>query len=409
MNYMKIAILGYGIEGRSAQKFLKKKYSSSKIEIRDKKRQSGRYLEDLGRFDIIVRSPGIKYLLPEIQNAKKNGVKITSPTRLFFKYARGSIIGITGTKGKGTTASMLYSILKCAGKDVRLAGNIGVPVLDILPNLSKKSIVIVELSSFQLQDMDISPHVAVILDIAPDHLDYHESMKEYVTAKSHIALHQKKNDVVVYIKNNLFARNIAKKSKGTKISVDVVREGEKLSNDVIIPGVHNMHNAAVAAAVARVFKIDENTIREGLRGFRGLPYHLEIVGQYNGVTYYNDSASTNPVSTIAALAAISGPKVLIAGGADKNFGYGILKNVIKNTNTYRVVLYGANRLKISSAIGRSARIVMAKKLPEAVTLAKNIAQKGDSVIFSPASASFDLFTDAKERGHMFNRLVRFTR
>ena len=402
---MKIVVLGYGIEGKSARRFLKKKYPKATIEIRDAK-ISQSYLSGLETFDMLVRSPGIKYLLPEIQHAQKKGVKVTSATKLFFANAKCVTIGITGTKGKGTTTTILYQILKQASKNVYLVGNIGTPMLDIVPKLKKQSIAIVELSSFQLQDMDTAPHIAVVLEIVPDHLNYHKSMKEYVMAKSKIVSHQTKNDICVYVKNNSFARTIAQKGKGQKIPVDILRYGKEWQNDVIIPGVHNVYNSAVAAAVASALGISNYTIRKGLRSFRGLQYHLELVRTYKGVTYYNDSASTNPVSTVAALATAKVPKILIAGGADKNLDYSALKASLRKNTVKNIVLYGANKKKIAQQIGAGVLIVFAKDLQSALFIAISKANKGDAIIFSPASASFDMFKNSKERGHLFTNLVR---
>lgn len=406
---MKIAILGYGIEGKSARRFLKQKYPKARIEIRDKNLQGENYLKDLEQFDMIVRSPGIKYLSPEILSAEKRGVIVSGVTKIFFANAKGTIIGITGTKGKGTTATMLYSILKQAGKDVFLVGNIGKPMLGILPKLTKKSISIVELSSFQLQDLNISPHIAVILEIAPDHLNYHASMREYVEAKANIVANQKKNDICIYIKNNAFARSIAQKSKGKKISIDTKQDGKKFVKDIHVPGKHNLHNAAIASAIAKALKIDDRLIHKGLQSFRGLKYHMELVANKNSVNYFNDSASTNPVATVAALNAMAGSKILIAGGADKNFDYHILKNAVKNTNTRLIILYGANCFKIAHAIGSASRIIIAKNVSNALKIVANQVKSGESVIFSPASASFDMFSNSKERGKLFTKLVRSIR
>ena len=233
---MNIAILGFGREGKSVLKFLKKSsaYRYSEITILDKKFNAD-YLKNLDRFDVIFRSPGVPFNLPEIQSAIKNGVKVSSATKLFFQQCPAPIIGITGTKGKSTTATLLYKILKnCAQKpwrkahtnkkysrhshynfaSVYLAGNIGKPALEILPKLSKKSLVILELSSFQLQDLNYSPDVALVLDIFEEHLDKHKNFREYFDAKSNIARHQKKSDAIIYFADNKYSSAIAKKSIG---------------------------------------------------------------------------------------------------------------------------------------------------------------------------------------------------
>ncbi len=403
---MRIAILGYGMEGRSARRFLKKKYPHADIEIRDRK-SSPNYLKDLEKFNMIARSPGIPYLLPEIQRAKKRGVAVTSATKLFFEHCPATVIGITGTKGKGTTATMLYRILKSAGKDVRLVGNIGKVALDSVPKLTKKSLVIFELSSFQLQDLDVSPHLAIVLEIAPDHQDHHKSIREYVDAKANIARHQKKKDLVVYLPGNTFSRQIATESKGRKIPAEAAELREIAGANIRAPGTHNLQNAFVAATAARALDVGIEDIARGLRRFKGLPYHIQLEKMVNGVSYYNDSASTNPIATAAALSAISGPNILIAGGVDKNFDYGILKPAMCKSAVCLVILYGANRSKIARQLsGCGVPAVFARDLSAALAAARRNAKPGDAVLFSPASASFDMFKNSKDRGKMFSRLVK---
>src|SRR3989344_3311479 len=258
---MRIEILGYGVEGKSAERFFKRlgcRTPKCKIEVRDIKLQGKHYLKNLDKFDTIIRSSGIPYLSPQIQKARKQGVKITSATKLFFRDAKGKIIGITGTKGKGTTATLLYKILKAAEKNVYLAGNIGVPMLDILSKLKKNSITILELSSFQLQDLDCPPEIAIITDISPDHLDHHKSFKEYLVAKAQIVKNQNsERGEVFFFSDNKYSKFIAQKSRGKKIAVSPDQ------NLILkIPGFHNLKNASMAAAVGRIFGVNENIIKK---------------------------------------------------------------------------------------------------------------------------------------------------
>src|SRR3990167_11303126 len=276
-----IAILGFGQEGKAIFKYLKKspQYKNTGISILDKKTNKN-YLKNLNRFDIIFRSPGVPYNLSEIQKAIKNGVKFSSSTDLFFQNAKKigcKIIGITGTKGKGTTSTLLYQILKSAKKDVYLAGNIGKPAIELLPKIKKKSIVILELSSFQLQDLNPpagGPDIAVILDIFPDHLDAHKNLKEYFEAKSNIAKWQKKSDKIFYFDD----------SKRSKL---------------------------IAATIAKNLGIDKKIILKTIKNFKGVEHRLEFVRQIGNIIFYNDSASTNPYTAAAAIKAFSEPKVLI--------------------------------------------------------------------------------------------------
>ena len=404
---MKIAILGYGVEGKSAERFFKRlgcRTPKCEIEIRDVKRQGNDYLKNLDKFDMIVRSPGVSYLSPEIQKAKRAGIIITSTTKLFFENARSMIVGITGTKGKGTTATLLYQILKAAGKNVFLAGNIGRPMLDILPRLQRNSIVILELSSFQLQDLDVSPHIAVVLDISPDHLNYHKSFKEYLEAKFPICNFQFSKNKAFYFSDNRYSEKIAMRGHGKKIPV-LSDKNLKLK----IPGAHNLKNASMAAAIARALGAEESIIKKTIRNFKGLPHRLEFVREINGIRFYNDSASTNPAATVAAISAFKEPKILIAGGAGKNLDYRPIGKVLKNSNTKLIILNGQNRKEIGRAISgaesSAPHIIYVKNLRSAINLAYKNVQKGGVIIFSPASTGFDQFSGYGERGEFFKHAV----
>jgi len=441
---MNIAILGYGVEGKSAERSFKRLWcrtAKCEIEILDIKKQGKDYLKNLEKFDMIMRSPGIPYLLPEIQKAKMAGVGITSATKLFFRHAKGTIIGITGTKGKGTVATMLYKILRSghlaasppSGRNIYLAGNIGKPMLDILPKLRKNSITILELSSFQLQDLDVSPHIAVVLDISPDHLNYHKSFKEYLEAKSQIvcnpppnpppylpadAMHQalqagegggrkgargfmnSVDPLVFFFPDNKYSKLIVQKSRGNKIAV-IANHNLKLK----IPGAHNLKNASMAAAIARALGARDAIIKKVISNFKGLPHRLEFIREIRGIKFYNDSASTNPAATVAALYSFKKPKILIAGGAGKGLSYMPLKSAIKNSNTKLVVLYGQNKNEIRSAVGSVSKIITTDNLKSAVKLAFANAKKGDIIILSPASAALDQFSGYGERGDLFKRLI----
>lgn len=430
---MKIAILGYGVEGKSAEKFLRKEFKAARLEIRDIKLQGKGYLKNLEKFDMIVRSPGIPFLSPEIRRAKKKGVEITSSTKLFFENAKGILVGITGTKGKGTTATLLYKILKAnhlgseipSRGNIHLIGNMGIPMLDELPKLKKNSISVLELSSFQLQDLDYSPHIAVILDISPDHLNYHKNFKEYLNAKEQIVSNpppypppfireggeerfylSSRGRVssypwkVFYFPDNKFSKQIAQKSKGKKIGI--VADPNLILK---IPGAHNLKNASMAAAVARALGAKEDIIKKVIRNFKGLPHRLEFVREIRGVKFYNDSASTNPAATVAALKAFDAPKILIAGGAGKNLDYAPIGKALKNSNTKLVVLNGENKKEIGSALGKAPPTIYVENLKSAIKLAFRKAKKGDIILLSPASTAFDQFSGYGERGKVFKKLV----
>ena len=435
----KIAILGFGREGKSVLKFLKKRNPRADIKILDQKFDDN-YLKNLSSFDIVFRSPGVPYNLPPIQKAIKKGVKFSSNTQLFFEETKKigcQIIGITGTKGKGTTSTLLYKILKVCGKDIYLAGNIGKSAIEILPKLKKNSIAILELSSFQLQDLNYSPNIAVVLDIFPDHLDAHKNLKEYFEAKANIAKWQKKSDKIFYFSDNRWSKWIASKSRTKKIPVQYKEVGspdikpsilgrsdlQKLKENLKIPGEHNFKNAVMAASIALSLGCPKNKIIAAVKNFRGNEHRLELIrtiriNQLNQhksafVKFYNDSASTNPQTAAAAVKAFKEPKILIAGGKDKGLNYSPLASALKNSNTKLVILFGENKKKIAEAVKKSGvPIKIVKNLKIAVRTAYQnsrfyfLNSKFSSIIFSPASASFDMFKDYADRGKKFKKLVR---
>ena len=443
----KIAVLGFGREGRSILKFLKKSQAWRRAEIRVLDRKLNRnYLKNLSKFDFVFRSPGVPYNLKELQKARRSGVKFSSATTLFFNNCPSKIIGITGTKGKSTTATILYRILKAAHKPVFLAGNIGKPALDILPRLKKNSLVILELSSFQLQDLNKSPHIAVVLDVFPDHQNAHLNLKEYYDAKTNIARHQTKEDKAFFFsakggsasggKNSALSRRAAQKSRGKKIAIDDKKFTLFRPEDLKIMGYHNFKNAVMAATVALNLGIPKKTILRVVKNFNGLEHRLEFVRQIQKIKFYNDSASTNPQTTAAAIRAFSGmgnatsdkenrikknksnkhvaltsSLILIAGGQDKGLSYKPLAQALKDSNTKLVVLFGENKNKIAKSIKRSgAPIKFAKTLRQTVNIAYKcsrfyILDSKFFILFSPGAASFDMFKNYADRGQRFKKLI----
>ncbi len=402
----KIAILGFGREGKAVFKYLKTVNPKLEISILDKKLDKN-YLKNLNNFDTVYRSPGVPYNFPEIQKAIKAGVNFSSSTDLFFRSAKGKIIGVTGTKGKGTTSTLIYKILKNYHKDVRLVGNIGKPSVDFLPSLKKNSWTVFELSSFQLQDLKVSPNYAVILDIFPDHMDSHKNFREYLDAKSQIARHQKKTDSLFYFTDSKTGKYVASKSKAKKILV--LTDNFKLfkSSDVKIPGEHNFKNVVMASAVALTLGIPKSIIIKTAKKYTGIIYRLQLVGEYRGIKIYNDSASTNPQTTIAAIKAFKESKIVIMGGKDKNLDYAPVAGILKKSNTKLVILFGENKSKINKSIKASGvKIKAVPDLKSALRIAIKDSLKNDVILFSPGAASFDMFKDYKDRGKTFNKLVK---
>lgn len=418
----KIAILGYGIEGKAVWQYLKNssEHQKATITILDAK-QGKNYLKRLKRFDVIFRSPGIPYLLPEIQNARKSGAKITSATKLFFEKCPCPIIGITGTKGKSTTATLIYKILKAAGKDVYLAGNIGTPAVKLLPKpesensvapqlrrksrsnristsrkLKKNSLVVLELSSFQLQDLKHSPKTAVLLEIMPEHLDYHKTFQEYWNAKAVIAKYQKQKNRVIFPKNNPWTGKIAKQSAGKKIAYSLADKNFLLwevRRSLRLPGRHNVQNAYAAALAVKAAGLPEKSLKKILGkiliNFRGLPFRLQLIRK-RPLTY-NDSASTNPGATIAGIQAID-PTILIMGGISKNLSYKDLPETIECSPIKKILIFGKNRNELKKALAKFPSIKTFSTLPLLARHLNKNAAKNDIILFSPGAASFDPHT-----------------
>ena len=445
---MKIAIIGFGREGQAVYRYVRKSdFLTSEIWVLDQNlkikaprgvhKQLGKnYLRGLEKFDLIFRSPGVPYhtLNPKPYpsnitsidtilrlGARRSNVtgytlnpQITSLTKLFFEKAPCPIIGITGTKGKGTTATLLYLALKASGWKAHLAGNIGSPALSLLPQfhvLRGREIVVLELSSFQLQDIDRAPQIAVVVDVFPDHLDAHRNLEEYYEAKAQIAQKQQPSDVIFYLADNKLSTKIAKQSPGRQLSIWHYLSAQArrdLKKHLQIPGGHNFRNAQAAYAVAKYLGCPHKKIIEAFSRFRGNEHRLEYVRTVGGVKYYNDSANTTPEGTVAAAQAFKEQKIIIAGGKDKGLDYKIWATALPRCRLRALILMGENRNKIKKAlrITNKLRIYESENLKEAVLLAQKLTKPGDVVILSPGAASFDMFKSYADRGQKFEALVK---
>ena len=407
---MKIVIAGFGVEGQSNLRYFREKFPEADFLVADEREKVDNLPENvayqtgfsgLEDADLIIRSPSLP---PKKINTSG---QIWSSTNEFFANCPATIIGVTGTKGKGTTCSFISSILRAAGKTVHLVGNIGVPALDILLKIEKNDIVVYELSSFQLWDLQKSPHVAVVLMIEPDHLNVHADFNDYLAAKANIAKSQTADDYVVYNSQNEFSSSIADASLAQKKEYPFV-----LSDDIIsairLPGKHNIDNAcaAIAAVKSILPNVSDDEIKRGLSEFTGLPHRLKFVAEKYGVKYYDDSISTTPGSAIAALKAFVEPKILILGGSDKGADYSELAKEIARQNVRLIIINGANVDEIREVLREEkvdCEIVQLNMagMKEVAKLAKNKAQSGDVVILSPAAASFDMFKGYSDRGEQF--------
>jgi UDP-N-acetylmuramoylalanine--D-glutamate ligase len=401
----KVAILGYGLEGQDLEKHLKSQGITPVVLDR---RFDKNYLTRLTEFEIIYRSPGVYRFLPEIVKAEKSGVKVSSAIKLFFEKCPGKIIGVTGTKGKGTTCSLIYEILKSAGKDVYLAGNIGKPYLELLSKLTKDSLVVLEMSSFQLIDMEVSPNISVVLNITSDHMDWHKSQKEYVDAKKNIVSHQDKNDWTLVSDEYALSRNFGKLTRGRVIKFSKDSLGKEFKQNLLLRGEHNLENIAAAVEVSKLLKINQDIILKTVRGFKGLEHRLELVGTINGRSFYNDSFATSQQPTIAAIKSFSEQVTLILGGSDKGLEYSELRREIESMDNIKsLILIGDMGEKIGGGIsGKNIFNLGKSTMDEIISKAYEVTPEGGVILFSPASASFDMFENYKDRGNQFKAAVK---
>ena len=361
---MKIAIVGYGEQGRSAYDYWRSKNNEITICDRDESLQlpddaSAQlgiyYLHRLDRFDLIVRTPSVHPKEIVAQNSTDTLKKVTTVTNEFLKVCPSkNIIGITGTKGKGTTSTLIAKMLEAAGMTVHLGGNIGIPPLDLLRNdIKPEDWVVLELANFQLIDLQYSPHIAICLMVAPEHLDWHADTDEYYNAKSQLFRHQTSDDFAIYNGRNESSQRIASTGKGWKIPYldnpgAQVIDGKIMINDQLVCatselkllGAHNWEN--VCAAVTAVSKVTQNieAMRKVLTSFAGLEHRLELVRELDGVKYYDDSFGTTPETAIVAMQAFDEPKVLILGGSDKGASYYDLAQAVLKNNVRKVLLIG---------------------------------------------------------------------
>lgn len=403
---MKVGILGYGKEGQSAEKYFQK--HGAKTEIIDNFTTEDLATHDFSTFDLVLRSPSAH---PQPQ--------FSSMTRYFFDHCPCPIIGVTGTKGKGTTCTLITGLLRNLGANVHLMGNIGNPALDVLDDLQTDDVIVYEMSSFQLWDLEKSPHIAVILTIEPDHLNVHADYDEYVEAKANIAKHQTAKDFCIYFQNNPDSVKIANYSPATKLTYPVTDENlQKIVSHLAIPGAHNRENAQAALlAVASYYGLSlsdflaqhHDIVIKTLENFRGLPHRLEYLRELNGIKYYDDNFSTTPTSLRVALEAFPEQKVvLIAGGRDKTSYQDLpeITDIINSKpNLLKTILIGESGQELQKVLQNSQ---LASDLTSAVKLAKTTAESlgAEVVLMSPAAASFDMFDSVYDRGAQFQKLIQ---
>ena len=391
LNGKKILIWGFGREGKSTKHFLDEFCPDAKYEIYE----GGRDGVNDDDFDYIFVSPGVPF--------EEANPKFTSQTQVFLEAFADRTIGITGTKGKSTTSSLLYAALReASGRNVCLVGNIQLPCLDYYGEMmaDKNELAVFELSCHQCQRLTVSPHVAVFLNLFEDHLDRYHTVEKYFEAKKGIARNQSENDVF-YVGAEVpeFAVNARK----VVIDADAVTDRFELK----IPGEHNQYNAEFVKKIAvDEYACDESLVRKAMAEFSGLSHRLELVGEFDGIRYYDDSISTIPEATISAISSIENVKTVLVGGMDRGIDYDILIDFIpKHKEVNFICAYESGR-RIFDAVGKSDNLYYKKDLDESVAFAKEITPKGAACVLSPAAASYGYFKNFEERGDYFKGLVR---
>lgn len=404
LNNKRILILGFGREGKSTYEFIKKyvKYSDlgiadkNEIKVPEKVWCGENYLEAIKEYEVIIKSPGIPFFA--IDN---EGCIITSQTDLLLRANRENVIGITGTKGKSTTTSLIFNMLNRANVDCRIIGNIGIPPFSCLEDISEDTKLVCEMSSHQLEHLMVSPHISVILNIFEEHLDHYNSYEDYQLAKVNIFRYQDENDIVVHSsENELVSKYISKYAHGKKLEFPYEYEVETK-----LVGEHNKKNIMAARLVAMTLGVSEEVIRDTAKDFSGLAHRLEFCGEFDGVKYYNDSISTIPEATINAIESLKDVDTVLIGGMDRGIHYDDFARYLENSGVRNIILMYDTGRKIYSKMSRD-RAIFANDLDEAVSIAKKVTSKGKSCLLSPAAASYGFFKNFEERGDRFKELIK---
>lgn len=406
----KILILGFGREGIDNFRFLRRLFPNKVLGVGDRDRNvkckmkneklvrwhlGKNYFKALKNYDVIIKSPGIPFqILPRTVLGK-----ITSQTEIFFENCPGKIIGITGTKGKSTTSSLVYQMLKRGKIKAHLVGNIGKPVLNLLFSAKTNEVYVYELSSHQLYNLKKSPQIAVFLNIYPEHLDYYRNFKEYIRAKSNITRYQTESDYLIFNSGDKIVREIAKKSKARKIPIK-----EK----------YYQLDKMAAKEVGKIFKIPSKVIQKAIKKFKRLPHRLELVGTFRGITFYNDALSTIPETAILAMEALGNRvQTIILGGYERYLDFRKLAKKVINSKIKTVILFPTTGERIWRNIRQLAKKsknlpkhFFVNNMPEAVKLAYQHTQRGKICLLSTASPSFSIFRDYKEKGNLFKKYVK---
>ncbi len=434
----KILVVGLGKTGQDTIKFLLSKGAQvrvsdsssidkikeivTELESKGVRVEAGTHTDETFLWaEIIVLSPGVPLSVPQIQKAMSEGIEVISEVELASYFITTPIIAITGSNGKTTTSTLIARILERNGKKVFLGANIGTPLIQIAGQADEFDILVLELSSFQLQGIkSFRPYIALVLNISPNHLDHHESFEEYVESKMKIYSNQSSDDWFVYNKDDEIISEYLPKVKSQKVpfSKDSVEDGASFNGTDIkfkehtydisstkLLGIHNIENMMAAIIGTSILGCDPQLIQEEINNFEPLEHRNEYIGNLSGAKVYNDSKSTSPAATVRALESIPQPIILIAGGKDKGVSFEPLKQLV-NEKVRLMVLIGEAKLRMKEELGKSVQSELAGSLKEALDITFQNITAQDSVLFSPACSSFDMFKSYEDRGAKFKEIVK---
>lgn len=431
-----IAILGFGREGRSSYDFIRNHLPFKHITIIDKENvletnsdlkdddyisvvYGDDYLNNLGKYDLILKTPGVSLIDVDDGSLKD---KITSQLELLLEVQRDRVIGITGTKGKSTTTSLAYQVLKNSGLKCVICGNIGIPAFSLIEDVDDDTYFVIEMSSHQLEYLKVSPHVGVVLNLFQDHLDHAGSVEEYHNSKMKMFRYQKKRDYMIYFKDNETLNEKVKENSfnGKEITIsltddasvslkgnDVYYKDKKVfSKDIErnLLGEHNFINIMFVYAIAKIFKVSDKVFLETVKNFKSLEYRLEHFATIKDVKYYVDTLATIPEATLEAINAIPDINTLIFGGMDRGISYEGFAEKLAESNVEHFICMPKTGYVIAKELPKD-RVYLAETLEEAAKLAKKITKKGTSCILSPAAASYEYFKNYQEKGDKFKEYI----
>lgn len=434
----KVLILGFGREGQSTYRFIRKYLPNQEIYIADQKDNfeedfidlkqdeniecisGGKYLDNLDEYDIIMKAPGIAFVGMDISSFKE---KIKSELELLLEFFQNKTIGVSGTKGKSTTSSLIYKVLKDQNVKTLFLGNIGIPAFDFLDDIEEDTTIVLEMSSHQLEFMNVSPNISILTNLFPEHLDHYNSYEDYAKAKCNIFKYQKSEDYFLYNSDNENLKQFVSDTKSNVIKVSISGDENadiRLVGDKVLYkgksiydkkeprnllGDYNLNNIMFVLGVSQILKLDLNKTIKSISEFKTLPHRLEFVAEVDGVKYYDNSIATIPDATIEAVRALKEVDTLIIGGMDRGIDYSDFAMFLDESDVNNVICMPKTGHDIAKEM-KTNKYFIVDTLEEAVSIAKKVTTKGKICLLSPAAASYGFFKNFEEKGDLYQKLVK---